>query len=63
MLLVTSYQWLDEARKSGESERRRTMLEGILGGVAFAGLFTAWVVVPTYIRKRHERQAKQGDID
>jgi len=39
------------------------MLEGILGGVAFAGLFTAWVVVPTYIRKRHERQGKQGDID
>jgi hypothetical protein len=44
-------------------ERRRAVLEGILVGMAFAGLFTAWVVVPTYIRKRHERQAKQGDID
>ena len=27
-------------------------MEGILAGAAFVGLFSAWVVVPTIIRKR-----------
>lgn len=37
------------------------MLEGILGGVAFVGLFTAWVVVPSYIKKRHDRRTDDED--
>ncbi len=27
----------------------------IMGIVAFVGLFGAWVVLPTFLRKRHER--------
>ena len=30
-------------------------MEMVLGGVAFIGLFSLWVVVPTMIRKNKEK--------
>jgi len=30
-------------------------MEMVLGGAAFIGLFSLWVVVPTMIRKRKEK--------
>lgn len=28
-------------------------VEAILAAVSFIGLFTAWVIIPSYLRKRH----------
>lgn len=39
------------------------MLEGILGGVAFVGLFTAWVVIPSYVKRRHDRKGQNDDLE
>jgi len=39
------------------------MAEAILGGAAFVGLFTAWVVIPSYVKKRHERKAQNEESD
>jgi hypothetical protein len=30
----------------------------VLAGVAFVGLFCAWVIVPTILRKRHARNTE-----
>lgn len=30
-------------------------MEALLGGIAFAGLFAAWVIVPSRLLKRRER--------
>ena len=34
-------------------------MEAILGAVAFAGLFSAWVVVPTIVKKRHANKTEE----
>ena len=34
-------------------------MEVIFGVVAFVGLFSAWVVVPTIVKKRHALKAKE----
>ncbi len=31
----------------------------ILGGAAFLVLFSAWVIVPVFIKKRHEDRVKE----
>ena len=36
-------------------------MEIIFGGVAFAGLFTGWVVVPTIIKKRRDIKANNEE--
>jgi len=36
-------------------------MEAIFGGVAFAVLFTGWVVVPTIIKKRHALSVEEKD--
>lgn len=38
--------------------------EAVLAGVAFAVMFGMWVVLPTILRRRHERQeATEGHIE
>jgi hypothetical protein len=34
-------------------------MEIVFGGVAFAALFAAWVVLPSIIRKRHAVKAEE----
>ena len=34
-------------------------MEMIFGAIAFAGLFSAWVVVPTIVKKRHAVKAEE----
>lgn len=34
-------------------------MEAIFGGVAFTVLFSAWVIVPTIIKKRHAGKAEE----
>ena len=36
--------------------------EAILAGVFFVGLFMAWVVAPTYIRRRHALKIEDEDM-
>jgi hypothetical protein len=37
-------------------------MQAVFGGIAFAVLFAAWVVVPTVVRKRHDVKAEEkGD--
>jgi hypothetical protein len=39
-------------------ERRDGKMVIVLAGVAFVGLFCAWVIVPTILRKRHARNTE-----
>lgn len=34
-------------------------MEAIFGAVAFGGMFLAWVVVPSFLRKRASTQPKE----
>lgn len=36
--------------------------EAILAAVFFVGLFTAWVIAPTYIKKKHALRAEDEDV-
>ena len=38
-------------------------MEVIFGIVAFAGLFSAWVVVPTIVKKRHAAKAEEETFE
>ena len=35
-------------------------MEIILGGVAFVVLFSAWVIVPVFIKKRHTAELEES---
>lgn len=35
-------------------------MEIILGGVAFVVLFSAWVIVPVFIKKRHAARVEEN---
>ena len=34
-------------------------MEMVFGVIAFVGLFSAWVVVPTIVKKRHAAKAEE----
>ena len=37
-------------------QRRRNMsIAAVMAIVAFVGLFSAWVILPTFLRKRHQQ--------
>ena len=38
-------------------------MEVIFGVIAFVGLFSAWVVVPTIVKKRHALKAEEETGD
>lgn len=36
--------------------------EAVVAVVAFVGMFLAWVVVPSYLRKHHDARAKAEEV-
>ena len=45
--LITINTWV------GNTEKEENGMEIVFGVVAFVGLFSAWVVVPSIVKKRH----------
>ncbi len=53
---VSSLDYKYQTDKEGKA-----MLEGIIAGVVFVGLFTAWVILPSRIKKFHDSRVETED--